>query len=235
MTSPPVSQQLLDFTNECVYDRAPILRFVESAAASLAPGARVLDAGSGRAPYRELFTSATYVTADWPNSPHGEAKEADLVCSLDAIPAGDSSFEAVLCTQVLEHVPKPRDVLRELHRVLVPGGKLWMTVPFVGELHEEPYDFFRYTSFGARAILEDTGFEVLSVSPLSGYFTSIAALLRQFPRATGVRKELRQAHRVALAVVVLGLAGLIRRMDRLDHGGLLPIGYSCVAQRPLSG
>jgi SAM-dependent methyltransferase len=232
MESPRPSKELLAFTNKCVYDRAPILKFVQSAATTLPAGARVLDAGSGSAPYRELFTAFEYVTADWPNSPHAEAEQADITCSLDAIPVAGTSFDAVLCTQVLEHVPEPRDVLRELHRVLVPGGRLWMTVPFVWELHEEPYDFYRYTHHGVRRIVKDAGFEVLSVSPLSGYFTSIAALLRQYPEATGVRKEIRQAPRVALAVALRGLAGVLRRMDRLDESGLLPIGFSCDARRP---
>jgi hypothetical protein len=70
MESPRPSKELLAFTNKCVYDRAPILKFVQSAATTLPAGARVLDAGSGSAPYRELFTAFEYVTAEWPNSPH---------------------------------------------------------------------------------------------------------------------------------------------------------------------
>ena len=60
----------------------------------------------------------------------------------------DGAFDAVLFTQVLEHVPEPARVLAELHRILRPGGTLYLTAPLVWELHELPHDYYRYTSEG---------------------------------------------------------------------------------------
>jgi SAM-dependent methyltransferase len=63
-----------------------------------------------------------------------------------------------LCNQVLEHVFNPVQFLQEVNRVLKPGGKLLLTVPFVWDEHEQPYDYARYSSFGLRAMLEKSGF-----------------------------------------------------------------------------
>ena len=97
----------------------------------------------------------------------------------------DASFDVVLCTQVLEHVAEPARVLAELRRVLATGGELWLTVPFVGELHEEPHDHYRYTSYGLRGLCERAGFGEVRTWPLGGYFTAMAQLARNWDLATG--------------------------------------------------
>ena len=142
-----------------------LIAFVTEVASGLPAGTRVLDAGAGEAPYRELFAHCDYVTADWENSPHALASASDIVGSLEALPVAARSFDAVVSTQVLEHVAEPLLVLRELHRVLRPAGKLYLTVPFVGELHEEPHDFFRYTPHGLRHLLTSAGFQVNATNP----------------------------------------------------------------------
>ena len=84
--------------------------------------------------------------------------QPDYVCDLASIPVEDGRFHHVLLTQVLEHIPDPATVLAELHRVLKPGGTLWLTAPLFYAEHEKPYDFFRYTQFGLRHLLEGAGF-----------------------------------------------------------------------------
>ena len=86
----------------------------------------------------------------------------------------DASFDAALCTEVLEHVRHPDNVVAELARVLVPGGHLCLTVPFVWPLHEEPFDFFRYTPHALRDMLEGQGFTNVTVEPTSGYLSTLA-------------------------------------------------------------
>jgi ubiquinone/menaquinone biosynthesis C-methylase UbiE len=72
--------------------------------------------------------------------------------------------DAVLSTQVLEHVADPLSVLAEFFRVLKPDGRLWLTAPFVWYLHEEPYDYYRFTSHGLRFLLERAGFIEIEVN-----------------------------------------------------------------------
>ncbi len=102
--------------------------FARRAAASVPPGARVLDAGAGEGAYRAHFAQTRYEAADFQqvDKPYGQL---DYVCDVDSIPVEDERYDLVLCTQVLEHLPEPADVLTELHRVLRAGGTLWLTRP----------------------------------------------------------------------------------------------------------
>jgi SAM-dependent methyltransferase len=222
---------LADFVAQLPEERASLLTFVADVAGQLAPGTRLLDAGAGDAPYRELFAHCDYVTADWTNSPHEQAHSSDITASLYALPVGDASFDAVLSTQVLEHVAEPSLVLSELHRVLRPGGRLYLTVPLVGELHEEPYDYYRYTPHGLRHLLTAAGFHVESVTARNGYFTTLAGLMRTgtWSLARGERAqrpELAGARRLLIV-----LARVLPALDELDELRLLPLGYTCVATR----
>ncbi len=84
----------------------------------------------------------------------------------------------MLLTEVLERVAEPARVLSELARILRPGGGLLLTVPFVFELHEEPWDHSRFTNHGLRHLLEATGFAVGTIEPLTGWFSTLAQILR---------------------------------------------------------
>ena len=227
-----LSPQLRAFIDELPEERNSLLAFVSTLAPGLPAGTRILDAGAGNAPYRELFAHCDYVTADWANSPHEQAAAADICGSLEALPIGAGSFDAVLSTQVLEHVAEPLRVLRELHRVTRPGGRLYLTVPLVGELHEEPHDYFRYTPHGLRHLLNSAGFSVESIRPRNGYFTTLASLSRIGTWAVGHADNGREAELAAARHLLLLLASLLPAFDHLDERHLLPLGYECVAVRP---
>ena len=141
-------------------------------AASLPAGALVLDAGAGRAPYARLFAHCRYESADFcrVDKPYAEQTH---ICDLAAIPVEDGRYDAVIFNQVMEHLPEPGAVLAELHRVLKPEGKLLYTGPFFYEEHEQPYDFFRYTRYGTRHLMEQAGFTVERLDWLEGYFGTL--------------------------------------------------------------
>lgn len=143
----------------------------------------MLDAGSGRAPYRRLFDHARYETADFLAVEGKKYTEQDYVCDLARIPVEDARFDHVLLTQVLEHIPEPATVLAELHRVMKPGGTLWLTAPLFYAEHEKPYDFYRYTEFGLRHLLEGAGFEVREVDWMEGYLGTLSYQARLMSRA----------------------------------------------------
>lgn len=125
-------------------------------------GGEVLDVGCGRKPYRVLASQATrYVGVDLDTPESCRLAVADKLYDGKTLPFPDASFDGALCSQVLEHVFTPEEFLREIARVLRPGGKLVLTVPFAWDEHEQPYDFARYSSFGLRALLERSGFEVV--------------------------------------------------------------------------
>lgn len=159
--------------------RRRLIEFARAAGQSLAPGALVLDAGSGKAPYRQLFSHAAYETADFLQVDKGYG-QVTYTCDLRSIPVESDRFDLVFCSQTLEHVPEPKAVLAEFLRVLKPGGKLWLTAPFTYEEHETPYDFYRYSSYGLRHLLETTGYAIERIEWLEGY---LGTLSHQLSRA----------------------------------------------------
>lgn len=123
---------------------------------------RLLDIGCGSKPYREWFVGCSdYIGVDVDREDARRRQCADVYYDGVHLPFPDGSFDIVLSTQVLEHVFTPDAFLCEIGRVLRPGGRLILSVPFVWDEHEQPYDFARYSSFGVFALLERNGFQVL--------------------------------------------------------------------------
>jgi len=135
-------------------------RAMRTAAAGMSGGA-ILDYGAGPAPYRRLFAGfERYVTADLPGC------GADLTIEGTRVEAEDGSFDAVLSTQVLEHVPDPDAYIREARRLLAPGGRLLLSTHGIYWYHPSPEDLWRWTGPGLRAQVERCGFRVLQVIPI---------------------------------------------------------------------
>lgn len=122
-------------------------------------GDRLLDLGCGARPYAPLYRSAyrRSFASDVPSSPYGLAG-VDFLALATALSLRDASLDCVLCSEVLEHVADPVAALREIARVLREGGYLIVTVPFLVELHDEPADYYRYTSHGLAYLLQEAGF-----------------------------------------------------------------------------
>jgi SAM-dependent methyltransferase len=121
---------------------------------------RTLDVGCGTKPYKNYFNSTEYIGLEIETTQHKEA-QADVFYKGGSFPFKDKEFDSIVTNQVFEHIFNPDDFMNEINRVLKPGGKLLMTVPFVWDEHEQPFDFARYSSFGLRSVLENHGFEIL--------------------------------------------------------------------------
>jgi 2-polyprenyl-3-methyl-5-hydroxy-6-metoxy-1,4-benzoquinol methylase len=150
-------------------------------AKSVRPEMLVLDAGSGRAPYRDLFAHARYETADFAQLKR-EYHKITYVCDLTDIPVEDARFDRVICNQVLEHVPDPAAVLRELARVMKDDGRILLSTPFFYHLHNRPYDFFRYTPYSLRKLFQDAEFEVEQLEWIESYFASVGLQFQHMGR-----------------------------------------------------
>lgn len=149
------------------YANGLLARGVEAMARGLA-GARVIDVGCGVQPYRGYFAGfQRYVAFDSPLHPDSGAG-ADVFGDATALPFAGACADAVLCTEVMEHVPDPAAIIAEVRRVLAPGGHLILSVPFTWHIHDEPHDYWRFTEYGLRLVLERGGFEVRELRSVNG-------------------------------------------------------------------
>jgi SAM-dependent methyltransferase len=122
---------------------------------------KILDVGCGKKPYQQLFQATEYIGLEYDSPENRKKKHADFYYDGRVFPFESNSFDSLVINQVFEHVFNPDDFLKESLRVLKPGGKLLMTVPFVWDEHEQPHDFARYSSFGLQFILEKHGFNIV--------------------------------------------------------------------------
>lgn len=133
--------------------------------------AAILDIGAGTKPYaivyREVFLECTSV--DLPGSLH-DVSDVDVFARAEDLPFDAQSYDCVLCTEVLEHCADPAAALREIARVLKPGGRAFVTTPFLVAEHEMPQDYYRFTPSALRLLAEEAGLAVLSVFPKGEYF-----------------------------------------------------------------
>ena len=144
-------------------------QWVKAEAAKLPPGTRVLDAGAGASKYRPCFAQCHYKTQDFCRYEGPLVKYVepiDYVCEITRIPLPAASLDAILCTEVLEHVTNPMAVLNEFSRLLKPGGKLLLTAPVVCGLHMVPYHYYSgFTHHWYRHWLPECGFVIDSMLP----------------------------------------------------------------------
>jgi SAM-dependent methyltransferase len=210
-------------------------------------GGALLDLGAGTAPYAPLYAPrfARCLTADVDHSPH-DVGGVDVLADAASLPFADGEFDCVVCTEVLEHCPDPDAVLREIRRVLRPGGSAYLTTPFFQGLHELPHDYFRFTPPGLERLAERAGLRCASVVP-RGDQLAVMLLALQYPLAK-LLQRLRPLYRYENPLVYLLLVlpqraylGLWRRVLARPGGaaarlaGLLgstSLGYVSVLERP---
>ena len=159
--------------------RAPLAAWLrEQAERAAQRGAHdVLDVGCGVKAYAPFFAGATrYVGVDLPGN-----RFADIAGPADAIPVDDASFDLVLCLQVLEHVPDPAAVVRELRRVVKPGGRVLASTHGVYVYHPNPDDLWRWTHTGLERLFRAHGsWSAVTVTPSSGTTACVAMLAAHY-------------------------------------------------------
>lgn len=137
----------------------------------------LIDIGCGIKPYQEMLkgVTKTHTGLDHELSKHND-QNVDLKGTAYEIPSESNKYDSALCTAVLEHLEEPEQALRECHRVLKEGGVAIYSMPHIWHLHEEPRDFYRYTKYGLKYLFEKTGFEVIEIIPLAGFWVTFGQL-----------------------------------------------------------
>ncbi len=134
----------------------------------------------------------------------------DVVGDIARAPIVDSCADAVVCTEVLEHVPAPERVLAEAHRLLRPGGRSIVSVPFMSPIHADPDDYQRYTATKLAMLLTAAGFNGLHIRPQGLYFSVLSDMVRS--ALARVRPTLARWALALLAVPILD--SLVQREAR---------------------
>ncbi len=163
------------FINPFYFVRLSIYKGIKRNAGYLA--GELLDFGCGSKAYKDLFTVKKYIGLDVEQSGHPHTQESiDVFYDGRDIPFPDASFDSCFSSQVFEHVFDLEYSLKEINRILKPGGKCLFVVPFVWDEHEIPYDFARYSSFGLKYLLEKHNFAITKHEKDSHFFEVLIQL-----------------------------------------------------------
>lgn len=160
--------------------RAPLalwLRGEAELAGTRARRPRLLDVGCGAKPYAPFFAGnvAEYIGVDVANP------AAELEGTVEAIPVPDESFDLVLCTQTLEHADDPARAVRELRRVVAPGGRVLLSTHGVQVYHPNPDDLWRWTHAGLERLFRENGaWSDVRVAPGSGTTACLGMLVATY-------------------------------------------------------
>lgn len=207
-------------------------------------GLRILDAGAGELKNRVYCEHLDYVSQDFCQY-EGKVNEAfsecgfqskkwntskiDLVCDITEIPEADASFDVILCSEVLEHVPEPTKALDEFFRLLKPGGKLILTAPFGSLVHMAPYHFCSgFSKYWYEHHLEKRGAEILYLEPNGDWY---AVLSQELGRLGGVeRKRKSWTWPLAYLLIFIGKSYFLLRPS-IKADDLACFGWQCIAMK----
>jgi len=152
-------------------------QWIKAKAREVPVGSRVIDVGAGSCPYRSLFSHCEYVAHDIGKLEDHQLQgrrgygKLELVSDINAIPVESGSFDVVLCTEVIEHVPEPIKAVAEMGRMLKAGGRLLLSAPLRSALHQMPYHYYAgYTPSWYEKFLAQAGFTDIQVNPICGVF-----------------------------------------------------------------
>ncbi|HSH01235.1 MAG TPA: class I SAM-dependent methyltransferase [Anaerolineae bacterium] len=220
-------------------NRIETLRMLAEAQAAIPNQARVLDAGSGEGRYIHYFDHTQYTGVDLAVGDNTwDYTGLDALADLRTLPFPDNTFDAAVCIQTLEHVDEPMKVTQEIGRVLKPGGRYYLSAPMCWHQHQKPHDFFRYTSFGFRHLIENSQMKVVELRPWGGYFWFLSFNLqlmhaRIFPKTkTKLGWWLQLPFQIIVqAIFFVILPVIFYYLDRIDKDKDHTLGWCCIAEK----
>ena len=210
-------------------------KFLQAQVEQLPRDAVILDVGSGRGDFATLFERRQSLALDIFPYP-----QVDIVCDLTrTVPFRPHSVDAIILMNVLEHVYNSHELFTAFDRMLAPGGKLIVAIPFLLKLHQTPYDFVRYTHYALQKLGED---HHLNLSHLEGYYDPAFVVGESINHLKyHVVPKIPKPRHYFLRAVVLGLEiqkrllemglgnGQVAHPDRTPNPA--PVGYQVVYTR----
>jgi SAM-dependent methyltransferase len=219
-------------------------RWVERVVRQHVPdGARVLDVGAGTCPFAPLFAHCEYSTHDFKKLESYQLYRSqgyggiDYVSDITSIPAPDATFDVILCTEVIEHVPEPIAAVKEMSRLLADGGLLILTAPLGSGLHQMPFHFYGgYTPSWYDKVLGDAGFDDIRVISNRRFFSFFAQEGLRFLQRLAPWRSAWNWIALPLWLLLLPICGVLiplcaPLLDRLDRTQDFTIGYFTLSRR----
>jgi SAM-dependent methyltransferase len=217
--------------------------WVKRILAEIPAGSRLLDAGAGQLKYRPFCAHLDYVSQDfcqYDGKGDGvglqpgawDASRVAIISDIAAIPEPDGSFDAILCSEVFEHLPDPTAALKEFARLLRPDGQLIITAPFCSLTHQAPYHFHTgFNRYFYEKHLTSNGFEIVSIEPNGNYFEYLAQEVRRVRDVAEQYAGSRPHRWESLAMrIVLRMLGRLSGHDQ-GSSALLCFGYHVVGKK----
>jgi SAM-dependent methyltransferase len=154
--------------------------FFKENISTLHPNSKVLDLGGHKRNKRGNFNIDEYDfdTLIYINT--SADKSPDVIADANLIPIKDNYFDAVICAELLEHVPDPRVVLLEVFRILDDSGILIITAPFLYRVHGDPSDYGRYTEHYWLKYLRNSGFTNIEIEKQGSFFSVLLDFIKQY-------------------------------------------------------
>lgn len=210
---------------------------------ALPAGLAILDAGAGEQKYKKFCSHLKYTSQDFceydgaGNGKGGQMGEwdvsnIDIVSDIINIPCADKSFDVILCTEVLEHLPHPELAIKEFSRLLKQDGCLILTAPFCSLTHFAPYHYMSgFNRYWYENILNENGLKVLSITPNGNYFEYLAQEIRRIPYMTNKYSTAKWSR--WRNVVIKGLLAILENISACDRDSaeVLCFGYHVVGKK----
>lgn len=208
-------------------------------------GQSILDVGAGEGRYKKYTSHLKYVAQDFNGYDGGgdgaglhtgtwDYSAVNIISDITDIPVDDSIFDIVLCTEVLEHVPDPRLAIKEMLRVLKPGGKLIVTAPFCSLTHFSPYHFTTgFNKFFYMDVLKANGCVIEELETSGDWFDYVAQELRRFPSVVKLytKGSIGILDKLLIGILLLRMSFYKAKQTGSSSSELLTYGYHVLATK----
>ena len=223
------------------FTRYPVDLFMKKVALETPNKIKVLDIGAGHKPYESLFKHCFYESCDHKTvldkiSKH-EKPQHSFYCDITKeIPKPDNYYDLIICNEVVEHINEPHLAFKEFNRILRSKGKLVITAPQCHGLHQEPYNYFNFLSYGLEYLLKKSDFVNIKITPLGGIFHLLGKVLNNsisllLERNNMISRFLIYPIELLVRILLFLFSILLFYLDYFDKSKSWTLNYSCVCEK----